>query len=247
MTTAPLFEKYYFSRSDFTTGESRFHRLLTLEIPSGARVLEIGAGPPNATSEFLSSHFHTEAVDISDTVLRNRFVRCPKVYDGRTLPYADSSFDACVSYYVMEHIADPSAHLREAARVLCAGGKYLLCTPNLQHYVAAASAVLPHWVHRKFANYLRGLTNEANEPCRTVYRANTRRAIRKAAMLARFVDCDFEMIEFEPCYGRSHPALFYPMMAYERIVNSSSIFESFRANIHVTLRKAPGAYECPAA
>ena len=36
------------------------------------------------------------------------------------------------------------------------------------------------------------------------------------------------MIEPEPVYGRAHTALFYPMMAYERIVNSTSPLETFR-------------------
>jgi hypothetical protein len=45
------------------------------------------------------------------------------------------------------------------------------------------------------------------------------------------------MIEAEPSYGAAHPLLFYPMMAYERVVNSSDLFSVFRVNILGTLRK----------
>jgi hypothetical protein len=34
-----------------------------------------------------------------------------------------------------------------------------------------------------------------------------------------------------------HPLLFYPMMAYERLVNSSELFSPFRVNILGTFRK----------
>src|SRR5262245_25734617 len=100
MSTALLFEKYYFSRPDFTTGVRRFHDLLRREIPNGAKVLEIGSGPSNPTSQFLARNFRLEGVDISEEVLANDSLAEARVYDGNTLPYAAGSFDACVSYYV---------------------------------------------------------------------------------------------------------------------------------------------------
>lgn len=243
MSTAVLFEKYYFSRSDFATGVSRFHHLLSREIPEGARVLEIGAGPSNPTSRFLAAHFRLEGVDVSEEVIGNQFLERAQVYDGVTLPFASGSFDACVSYYVMEHVSEPVAHFREAARILRDGGAYFFCTPNLWHYVTLGSFLLPYWAHRKMANRLRGLGEEAHQPYPTFYRANTPGTIRRAARAAGMTVAALDMIEFEPCYGRWHSALFYPMMAYERLVNSSPLFAPFRINIHAMLRKLP---KCPA-
>ena len=40
-----------------------------------------------------------------------------------------------------------------------------------------------------------------------------------------------EVIEPEPSYGRVHAGLFYPMMFYERVVNSSALFSDFRITI----------------
>jgi hypothetical protein len=37
---------------------------------------------------------------------------------------------------------------------------------------------------------------------------------------------ELRMIEAEPSYGAAHPLLFYPMMAYERLVKSTSLLSS---------------------
>ena len=39
------------------------------------------------------------------------------------------------------------------------------------------------------------------------------------------------MIEKEPSYGMASRWLFYPFLAYERIVNASRILEPFRVNV----------------
>lgn len=44
-------------------------------------------------------------------------------------------------------------------------------------------------------------------------------------------------IEKAPSYGMASRLLFYPMMAYERLVNSSELFAGWRANILAVLRK----------
>lgn len=42
------------------------------------------------------------------------------------LPFADATFDAVVTCLVFEHLADPEAPMREVARVLAPGGRFLL-------------------------------------------------------------------------------------------------------------------------
>ncbi|HEX4589984.1 MAG TPA: class I SAM-dependent methyltransferase [Gemmataceae bacterium] len=51
--------------------------------------------------------------------------------DLTRLPYADSSFDAVVCGWVLEHLPDPRPGLRELSRILQPGGKLLLmCTED---------------------------------------------------------------------------------------------------------------------
>lgn len=53
------------------------------------------------------------------------------VADMTKLPYADQSFDAAVCGWALEHLSDPRPGLKEFARVLQPGGKFLLlCTED---------------------------------------------------------------------------------------------------------------------
>lgn len=55
-----------------------------------------------------------------------RFVPC----DGRRLPFADSVFDAVVSFETVEHIAEADRFVGELRRVLKRSGVLVLSTPN---------------------------------------------------------------------------------------------------------------------
>jgi hypothetical protein len=45
------------------------------------------------------------------------------------------------------------------------------------------------------------------------------------------------MVETEPSYGRISRLLFYPMMLYERAVNSVDALSPFRANLFAVFTK----------
>ena len=51
-----------------------------------------------------------------------------------TVPVPDGSFDAVLSTQVLEHVADPAAHLAECFRVLRPGGRLLLSTHGIFIY-----------------------------------------------------------------------------------------------------------------
>jgi SAM-dependent methyltransferase len=235
--TKVLFERFYFSQSSFVPGTQVFHQMCQSRIQNENHILEIGAGPANPTTKFLTGIGAVTALDVSPEVLGNHDVREAHLYDGITMPYPDEVFEMCVSNYVLEHVADPLSHFREAFRVLKPGGVYCFRTPNLWHYVTIGSRLLPHSVHLQIANKLRGLASAAHPPWPTLYPASTPRQLRNfAAKIGWLVD-ELRMIEAEPSYGATHPLLFYPMMVYERIVNSSELFSLFRVNILGAFRK----------
>jgi hypothetical protein len=91
-------------------------------------------------------------------------------------------------------------------------------------------------VHLLLANRLRGLTPEAHDPYPTVYRCNSKSMIRTTALLAGFELLDLSIIEKEPLYGKASKLLFYPMLAWERMVNFHKMFSSLGANLLVSLR-----------
>jgi SAM-dependent methyltransferase len=240
MRTQGLFDRYYFSTPSYVGGTEVFHQICRSQLAHGGRILEIGAGPANPTTAFLAGLGFVTGLDVSAEVLANPDVTEVRIYDGVKMPIPAESFDLCVSNYVLEHVADPASHFREVCRVLKPGASYCFRSPNRWHYVTIASSLVPHSMHLRLANKLRALEADAHDPWPTVYRANTPRTLRSLARRSGLLPEELRMIETEPSYGAAHPLLFYPMMAYERLVNSSDFFGLFRVNILGTLRK-PGS------
>jgi SAM-dependent methyltransferase len=99
------------------------------------RILDAGCGN-GRYSRFLLKQADPDALltsfDLSQQMLRRARGRLKServthvAADLTRLPYADASFDAVVSGWVLEHLPDPRPGLRELARVLAPGGKLLL-------------------------------------------------------------------------------------------------------------------------
>lgn len=230
-------ERYYSPSSGWIDGNVEFHSLCSAVIPRGGEVLEIGAGPSNPTSDFLSRLGSLQGIDIDPDVTTNTALRAAHVLEGETYPFEDNTFDACVSNYVIEHVADPAQHLHEVMRVLKPGGVYVFRAPNRFHYVAIVSHLTPHWFHKLIANRLRNLPAESHDPYPTEYKLNTRSKIEYYAAQMGFEIDELRFIEKEPMYGLSSRILFFGFMAYERLVNRFEILSVLRANILAVLRK----------
>jgi SAM-dependent methyltransferase len=235
--TDALFARYYFDAPGFVNGTAEFHDVCRESFPAGGRLLEIGAGPANLTSAFLAGLGTLVGVDVSAEIGGNHALSGGAVFDGKMLPFGDACFDGCVSNHVLEHVADPAAHLREVARVLRPGGRYVFRTPNLHHYVGAASWLLPHAAHIVLAKWSRAQTRDDHDPWVTHYRANTRDAIERLAGATGLEMERLRLVEKEPSYGRASPILFYPMMVYERLVNSTERLAGLRSSIVAVLRR----------
>jgi SAM-dependent methyltransferase len=229
--------RFYNRSRGWVDGTTRFWRLCDEFIPLGARILEIGSGPSNATSRYLAKRGEVHGLDPDPVVHTNDALTSANLLEGTRFPFPDASFDACVSNYVVEHVPDPLSHLQEVRRVLRPGGTYVLRTPNLLHYVAVVARLTPHWFHELVANRLRQLPDESHDPYPTVYAMNSRRALLRWARAAGFDVTRVDMIEAEPSYGMASRALFIPFMLYERLVNSTELAAGLRANIFAALRK----------
>jgi SAM-dependent methyltransferase len=78
-------------------------------------ILDIGSGSGLISSKLLQKDRKVTSVDLSDSSLIER-VR-PIVYDGETLPFSNSSFDAALLITVLHHCTEPKKVLSEALRV----------------------------------------------------------------------------------------------------------------------------------
>jgi SAM-dependent methyltransferase len=236
--TSRLFDHFYYANPNFVDGTTEFHTTVKNNSSPGSSILEVGAGPSNTTSSYLASIGRVCGLDVSEEVKANAALSESFVYDGTKFPFSNRKFDLCVSNYVLEHVPNPIEHFNEVSRVLKPDGKFIFRTPNLCHYVTFMSWLLPTRAHLALANRLRGLGSSAHDPYPTLYRANTAGVLRRLGKSTGMPVQELRFIEKEPSYGRVHPLFFYPMMAYERFVNSAPYFAPIRINILGVLKKA---------
>ncbi len=233
-------DKYYYGRADWQDGTTQFHELIRQYAPSDADILELGAGPTNKTTAVLASLGTVTGLDIDPAVRENIHCQQAVVYDGVTIPLETDSFDLVVSNYLCEHIEHPLELTREIFRVLRPGGRYIFRTPNLYHYVSVVAKCTPHWFHHRIANRVRGLAEDSHEPYPTYHRMNTRHSCLNMLAEAGLRVEVLRLIECEPSYGMSSRLLFYPFMAWERVLNSTSLLASLRSNILCIARAEKG-------
>jgi len=226
---------YYYGVPGWTDGTTEFHQLCARVIRPGSSILEIGSGASNHTSAFLAELGTLRGVDIDADVKMNASLAEAHVITGDQYPFSNHTFDVCVSNYVVEHVEHVDQHLAEIRRVLKPRGLYVFRTPNARHYTALASRLTPHWFHTLVANRLRNLPTHAHDPFPTFYRMNSAAAISRLSIAHGFGIRHLQYIEKEPSYGMGSRLLFFPFMAYERLVNNVSFLKVVRANMFVVL------------
>jgi SAM-dependent methyltransferase len=123
-------------------------------VPRGGRLIDIGCGVGNGLIIFHERYgIEGIGVDVSDGMLnvaREKLVGRDlpiEVHqlDGEQLPYEDDSFDAGISFEVLEHTPNPARLLSEMARLVKPGGAIVVTTPNTLwepvHWLAAVTGL----------------------------------------------------------------------------------------------------------
>jgi arsenite methyltransferase len=109
-----------------------------LALKPGERVLDLGCGPGYLAAEMaaeVGSGGSVHAVDVSESMLelakrRERSDQAAPIEfgtaDATSLPFEDGSFDVVTCTQAYEYVAEIETALREAHRVLAAGGRLLV-------------------------------------------------------------------------------------------------------------------------
>ena len=116
-----VFEPFYLTRYNLKNKIKSFSSFII------GRALDIGCGARqyekffNKTSEYIGLEIETE--------LQEKRKIADYFYDGKKIPFEDSSFDAVLSFQVFEHVFEPQEFLSEVKRVLKPGGNFLITVP----------------------------------------------------------------------------------------------------------------------
>ena len=114
------------------TAALRLTRIAPLVRVESPRLLDVGSSVGCVIEAALNRGWQAMGIDVSESAVescRERNLPC-RVFDGRTVPFPDRTFDVLTSWHVIEHVADVEETLAEWFRVLRPGGVIALETPD---------------------------------------------------------------------------------------------------------------------
>ena len=126
--------KYDLTNDVLSLGQDRRWRkqvVAAVAARAGERVLDIAAGTGTSSEPYADADVHVVPADFSLGMLKVGKARRRDLAftaaDALHLPFADESFDAVTMSFGLRNVSDPSAALREFARVTRPGGRFVLC------------------------------------------------------------------------------------------------------------------------
>jgi SAM-dependent methyltransferase len=116
----------------------------------GKKVCDLPCGAGAFSARLSQSGAQVTAVDL-EAVEPFYFDKSHRVLAdaNQPLPFGDGEFDMMVSIEGIEHLENPSAFVRECARVVKPGGLIILSTPNVDSYRSRRSTHI-HGYHKYF-------------------------------------------------------------------------------------------------
>jgi SAM-dependent methyltransferase len=110
-------------------------------------ILVVGCGTGAEAGVFARAFgAHTIGIDLVTEFAFDNSEAAPAVLmqmDARALTFADETFDLIYSFHALEHIPGPKDAIREMSRVLRAGGRFLIGTPNKSRMLGYFAAAHP--------------------------------------------------------------------------------------------------------
>ncbi len=131
-------------------------------------IINLGAGKSTIIESYLQDkglHFVSDRLDVEDCTKEASYIRnCFQASLSDMNMVASNEYQVAFSNYVLEHVSDLSASVKEIKRILKPGGSYVVSTPNPTAPEFLFSRFTPHAVHQ----LIRG-SKEEHRAFETVY------------------------------------------------------------------------------
>lgn len=122
------------------------YKVVAQNLPRSNKILDLGCGTGMLLDELAKLGKLVVGVDASPEMLKIAKKRSPGVSlvlaDADNLPFSNESFDAVVSITMLQNMPDPSATMKEIARVVKTCGTVILTTLKRRHSLEE----LKNWV-----------------------------------------------------------------------------------------------------
>ena len=212
-------ERYRAIRPTWRSSGDQLEAIVRSHASSSSRVLDLGCGRGGVVELIWRDVRFAAGVDPdAPSLASHRAAGLPVVRGvGERLPFVDGSFDLIVSLWVLEHLRDPVATLREVHRVLAPGGHFVFVTPNLRNPVMLANRIgraLPA-LQRRLVPRVYGRDEADTFPVQ--YRANTVESIRSLAGQAGLDVYDLRVVP-DPTYLAMNSFMFRASVMSERLM-----------------------------
>jgi SAM-dependent methyltransferase len=211
--------RYRAMRPDWRSSGDQFEALVRSRLTPHSRVLDLGCGRGGVVELFWREVKVAAGLDPDTSSLAgHRAPGMPVIRGvGESLPFVNESFDLIVCLWVLEHLQDPLATLREVHRVLGPGGHFIFVTPNLSNPVMLLNRIgkaLPA-LQRRMVPRLYGRVEA--DTFRVQYRANTAGAIRTLAAAVGLRVDDLRAVP-DPTYLAMNGLMFRASVLSERLM-----------------------------
>ena len=212
-------ERYRAIRPEWRSSGDQIEAIVRSHVTSSSRVLDLGCGRGGVVELFwrqvaLAAGVDPDASSLSEH--RSRGMPAVRAV-GERLPFVSESFDLVVCLWVLEHMREPAAALREARRVLRPGGHFVFVTPNMRNPLMIANRIgkaLPS-LQKRLVPQIYGRDEADTFPVH--YRANTVEAVRAHAAAAGLDVYDLRVVG-DPTYLAMNSLMFNASVMSERVM-----------------------------
>lgn len=209
-------ERYRTTHPDWQPATEVYFANVVAALRPGTRILDLGCGRGGLVEQLPGPPPGFVGLDPDiQSLLEHRIATLPRVAArSDALPFPGGAFDVVVASWLLEHLDRPQDTLREVARVLVPGGRFIFITPNGRHPLTAANRLFGRAGRLQGALVNRLYGRVAADTFPTAYRANSPKAIAALAAATGLQVIALRAIA-DPTYLAFSPGMFRLMAQVE--------------------------------